>query len=86
MEPRLRDPKGASGEAGPLRRDLQQPASEVLRVPTSPEAQMAVQIEPGYRRIQREHGENPPKSDSEALANIAAVVPGIRIIGPTESR
>jgi hypothetical protein len=86
MEPWLRDPKGTSGETGPLRRDLQQPASGVLTVPTSPEAQIAVQIEPRYRRIQREHGDTPPKSDTEALANIAAVFPGLRVIGPMEPR
>jgi hypothetical protein len=42
--------------------------------------------EPGYLRIQREHSETPPKSDTEALANIARVFPGVRVIGPMEQR
>jgi hypothetical protein len=42
--------------------------------------------EPAHKRIQREHGETPPKSDSEALAYIARVFPGVRVIGPIEPR
>jgi hypothetical protein len=55
-------------------------------VPTVPPVPAPDGSEPGYLRIQREHGETPPESDSEALANIARVVPGVRIIGPTEPR
>jgi hypothetical protein len=35
--------------------------------------------EPGYLRIQRKHGETPPASDTEALANIARGIPGLKI-------
>ena len=42
--------------------------------------------EPPYKRIQPEHGETPPKSDSEALTNIARVFPGVWVIGPMEPR
>jgi hypothetical protein len=36
--------------------------------------------EPGYQRIQREHGETPPRSDTEALANIVRYLdPFVRI-------
>jgi hypothetical protein len=42
------------------------------------------QVEPGYLRIQREHGETPPTSDTEALANIAQVFRVVRVIGPRE--
>jgi hypothetical protein len=42
--------------------------------------------EPGYLKIQRERGETPPKSDTEALANIARVFPGVRVIGPMQPR
>jgi hypothetical protein len=54
----------------------------VTNLITSSEPRATLQHpEPTYRRIQREHGETPPKSDTEALANIAQVFPGVRIGG-----
>jgi 5S rRNA maturation endonuclease (ribonuclease M5) len=52
--------------------------SDVPAVPPVPAPDGA---EPGYLRIQREHGETPSASDTEALANIARVFPGVRIGG-----
>jgi len=42
--------------------------------------------EPGYLKIQREAGERPPASDTEALANIARVFPKVRLIGGSDVR
>jgi hypothetical protein len=52
----------------------------VTNLITPPEPRATLQHrEPTYRRIQREHGETPPRSDTEALANIGRVFPKVRI-------
>jgi hypothetical protein len=36
--------------------------------------------EPGWVRVQREAGEQPPETDDEAFANILAIFPDTRVV------
>jgi hypothetical protein len=81
--PRHLGPPGVTSETGvtPLASTVTPVAPVTPPKPNDGESGTTDEPEPGYLRIQRENGETPPKSDTEALANIARVFPRARLIG-----